>query len=186
MTAAHQAGLARIPLAILATYALLEMPEWGRPVAALMVALAALTDFLDGFLARRLGTVSELGAVMDQTTDKVFVIPVLFVAARGDSVLLWMAVLIAIRDLLVMGVRVYAAGERAVVPSSRLGKWKTILLYPALLLVVLGDSSAVWGLAIATAATVVSGVAYIMRARPLLARGMSARSVASPLMESRR
>ena len=180
MTAAHQAGLARIPLAILAVYALLEMPEWGRPLAALTIALAALTDFLDGFLARRQGTVSELGAVMDQTTDKVFVIPVLFVAARQSDPLLWMAVLIAMRDLLVMGVRVYAAGEGAVIPSTRLGKWKTILLYPALFVVVLDGASGAWALAVATAATAVSGVAYLARAWPLLARGMDGRAAAAP------
>lgn len=185
MTAAHLAGLARIPLAVVATFALLEMPEWGRPLAAVMVAIAAFSDFLDGFLARRLGTESQFGAVMDQTTDKVFVIPVLFIAARHDDVLLWMAVVIAMRDLLIMGVRVYTAAEGAVVPSSRLGKWKTILMYPALLLVVLADPIAPWGLGVATVATAVSGVTYMVRAWPFLARGMSARSMTSPLATNR-
>lgn len=186
MTAAHQAGLARIPLAILAVYVLLEMPEWGRPLAALIIALAALTDFLDGFVARRQGTVSELGAVMDQTTDKVFLIPVLFVAARQSDVLVWMAVLIAMRDLLVMGVRVYAAGVGAVIPSSRLGKWKTILLYPAVFLVALGDATGPWALAVAAVATMVSGIAYLARVWPLLARGMGERSSTASVLGDRR
>ena len=175
MTAAHLAGLARIPLAIVGVAAALQLPQGGRTLAAVTVVLAAFSDFLDGFLARKLGTVSEFGGVMDQTTDKVFVIPVLFIAARHDEILLWMAALIAMRDLLVMGVRVYAAAERATIASTRLGKWKTILLYPALLLVVLDAPGAAWALAIATAATVVSGFTYILRAWPLLARGMAAR-----------
>lgn len=175
MTAANYAGLSRIPLTLVGAYLLLHVPVHGRIAAVGVVVLAVITDILDGALARKFGTVSTFGAMLDLTTDKVFVIPMLFLATRHDVALLWMAVLIAMRDFLVMGVRVYAAAEAVVIPAKRLGKLKTTLLYPALILVLLEVSGARVLLALAALMAVVSGIDYMRRAWPLLSQGLSPR-----------
>ena len=172
MTAAHYAGLSRIPLTIAGTFFVLQGGARGRSIAAAIVVLAIISDIADGRLARRFGTVSTFGAILDLTTDKVFVIPMLFVAARADIGLLWMVVLITMRDLLIMGVRVYAAAESVVIPARRLGKLKSLLAYPALLLIVLELPQATWVLALATVMALVSGADYVRDAWPLLSRGL--------------
>lgn len=172
MTAAHYAGLSRIPLTIAGTWFVLQGGTHGRSIAAAIIVLAMISDVADGRLARRFGTVSDFGAILDLTTDKIFVLPMLFVASRADVGLLWMVVLIAMRDLLIMGVRVYAAAESLVIPARRLGKLKSLLAYPALLLIVLGIPHAGWVLALATVMAFVSGVDYVRGAWPLLSRGL--------------
>jgi len=173
MTAAHYAGLSRIPLTIAGAFFVLQGSGSGRQVAAAIVVLAGITDIADGRLARKFNTVSTFGAILDLTTDKVFVIPMLFLVARDDITLLWMAVLIAMRDLVIMGVRVYAAAEAMVIPARRLGKLKSLVLYPALGLIVLDLPGATWVLALGTFMAIASGIDYLHGAWPLLSRALN-------------
>jgi CDP-diacylglycerol---glycerol-3-phosphate 3-phosphatidyltransferase len=168
MTAAHYAGLSRIPLALIAAYFILEVPTGGRFIAAWIVLLAGITDILDGVFARRQRTVSPFGAVLDFTTDKIFVLPTLFLAVGGSGAGLWMAVLITIRELLVMGVRIFAAGAGTTLAVDRIGKLKSLLLYPAVGVVLLDVTGAGVLLGFATTATLLSGGAYLVRAWPLI------------------
>lgn len=173
MTAAHLAGLSRIPLALIAAFLILEVPEGGRRIAALVVLAAGISDYLDGALARRQGTVSRFGEVLDYTTDKLFILPVLFLAVRHDRAGLWMAVLISVRELLVMGVRLHATAERVTVPSSALAKIKSILAYFALGFLLLGLTGGLALLAAATVAALLSGVLYVRSAWPVLAPALT-------------
>lgn len=173
MTAAHYAGLSRIPLAIAAVFFALQESDSGARVAAAIVVIAGITDIADGRLARRFNTVSTFGAILDLTTDKVFVVPMLFVVARHDVALLWMAVIIAMRDLLIMGVRVHAAAEALVIPARQLGKLKSLVLYPALVFVILDLPGATWILALGTVMALVSGIDYLRAASPMLSQGLN-------------
>lgn len=179
MTAAHYAGLSRIPLAVLAAFFILEVPSVGRTVAALIVLVAGATDFLDGALARRQGTVSRFGAILDFTTDKIFLLPTLFLAVGPDATGLWLATVIAIRELLVMGARTHAAAEGAELPVSRLGKLKSLLLYFALGALLLGLRAGMPLLAAAAITAVLSGYDYVRRTWPLLAPPLLEGSVSS-------
>ena len=178
MTPAHYAGLSRIPLAVLACAFALQPTQYGKTIAAGIVVVAAITDLLDGALARRLGTVSDFGAIMDLTTDKVFVIPMLFLAAQGSPLLLSMCALVTMRELLVMGVRVHAAAHGVVIPALRFGKLKSLALYPALLLLLLGVPGAGSVLALGTLLAVLSGIEYVQLAWPLLAPDLARPGVA--------
>lgn len=168
MTAAHYAGLSRIPLTLAAAFLILHVPG-GRAPAAAVVLIAGITDILDGALARRHGTVSGFGAVLDFTADKIFVLPTLFLAVRHDAFGLWLAVVIAMRDLIVMGVRAYTASTGFVVAVDRLGKVKSFVLYVALGALLLELTGASLLLLVATLLAVLSGAAYVRRASPLLA-----------------
>jgi len=111
---------------------------WANAVAAALFGLAALTDWLDGWLARRLGQVSALGAFLDPVADKLMVAVVLVLLVQAHPTP-WLAVPAAIiigREITISALREWMAelGARKHVAVSRLGKFKTIVQMVALVL----------------------------------------------------
>ena len=100
-------------------------PAW---IAAALFALAAATDWADGWLARRTGAVSAFGRLLDPVADKVLVAGVLVGLVATGVVAGWhvaAAIVILGRELLVSGLREYLAQEGGELPVTRLAKWKT-------------------------------------------------------------
>ena len=179
-------GVARIA-ATPVVIALLLYPFPGAGLVAFAVfGAAALTDFVDGQIARARGQVSPLGIFMDLTADKVLVAGVLIAMVQVSLLSTWIAALLLIRELVVQGVRQLAASADVVMPARAWGKGKTLatLIGMAILLLAFdatndGPLTAValagWlyplGLAtmvVATVLSVVSGLGYIRAALPLL------------------
>lgn len=93
-----------------------------------LYALVGVTDYFDGYLARRMGSVSKLGAFLDPIADKFMVAAVLLMLVAVqliDGIHVIAAIAILLRELLVSGLREYLAGSQVSVPVSRLAKWKT-------------------------------------------------------------
>jgi CDP-diacylglycerol--glycerol-3-phosphate 3-phosphatidyltransferase len=92
----------------------------------ILFVLAALTDWLDGWLARKLDAVTPLGAALDHSADKVLIVCVLVALAYAALPLMLVAaaVLILGRDVAVAGLREGIASQHKTLPVSRLGKWK--------------------------------------------------------------
>ena len=134
-----------IPVFILLYYLPIESAHfWG----ALAFMIAAITDWLDGFLARRLGSTSKLGAFVDPVADKLAVGAALVMVA-AEYQILWVtlsAIIIIMRELAISGLREWMAehGIREVVAVSRLGKWKTAIQLAALTWLLYGDT--LWGI----------------------------------------
>jgi len=179
-------GVARIA-ATPVVIALLLYPFPGAGLLAFVVfAAAAMTDFVDGLIARARGEVSPLGIFMDLTADKVLVAGVLVAMVEVSLLSTWIAAALLIRELVVQGVRQLAASADVVMPARALGKGKTFatLLGIGLLLLAydtttggplaslgVGDWLTVVGVAtmlLATVLSVVSGLGYIRVALPLL------------------
>lgn len=151
-------------------------------LAALVFGIAALTDWLDGYLARRLDQASKLGAFLDPVADKLMVAVVLIVLLQAHPSL-WLAVPVAViigREIAVSALREWMAeiGARRKVAVSGLGKVKTALQMIALVLMTIGSSAAVavpayaLGLLLLYGATVMtlwSMVEYLVLAWPDLA-----------------
>jgi CDP-diacylglycerol--glycerol-3-phosphate 3-phosphatidyltransferase len=121
-----------IPGVVLLVYAGGLAPlRWFDPAAGLLFAAAAITDSLDGYLARRLGQTTRLGAFLDPVADKLIVSAALVLLASRDP--RWMmqvsATIIIGREIAVSALREWMAemGQRARVAVSAFGKWKTIL-----------------------------------------------------------
>ena len=99
-----------------------------RWVALAIYVIAAVTDFLDGYLARLWGQQSALGRMLDPIADKVLVSVVLLVLA-ADGILagghLWAAIIIMAREVLVSGLREFLGELRVSVPVTQIAKWKT-------------------------------------------------------------
>ena len=125
MTLSTQLTLLRIPLAFL-IMALLYLPGWvPRAIALVSFLLAAFTDWLDGHLARQWNQTSALGALLDPIADKVLVLGLFLVFVQLGMAPAWMVLVIIVRESLITGVRLVAAGRRIVLSAAREGKQKT-------------------------------------------------------------
>lgn len=101
-----------------------------RWAALTIFVVASITDYLDGYLARRWQQSSEIGRMLDPIADKLLVsVALLLLAAEGSIAgwSLWAAIIILCREILVSGLREYLAAVKVSVPVSQLAKWKTTL-----------------------------------------------------------
>lgn len=176
--------LAVTPLLVI----LVLLPSPGAGLVAFVVFVpAALSDLLDGWLARARGQVSTLGVFLDLTADKVLVTALLIALARAEVAPAWIVIAFVVRELVVSGVRQVAANAQVIVASEAMGKAKTVTVLVAIgaLLLALdartGGPSATtgigplaqvvggWLLVAALLMAVVSGVDYLVKAWPILA-----------------
>jgi CDP-diacylglycerol--glycerol-3-phosphate 3-phosphatidyltransferase len=96
--------------------------------AALLFALAAITDFFDGWIARKYGVESILGKLLDPLADKLLVVSALVILVEKHRLAGWMAVILIVRDLGINALRIAAHEDNIIVSSSWLGKTKTFFL----------------------------------------------------------
>ena len=126
-----------------------------------MFVLAALTDGLDGYIARSRESITTFGKVMDPIADKLLIAAALLALVSLDRVAAWVAMVIIAREFAVSGLRIAAGQQGVVIPASVLGKIKTIVQSAAVLaLIAASDPDAAWVQALVYAmvlATVVSG-----------------------------
>lgn len=113
-------------------------PTPSRSLAAAVVFLiAALTDLLDGYLARRCGQVTKLGRLLDPIADKLLVLSALIVLVQVDRVSALIAILIIAREVAVTGIRAIAATEGFIISAETTGKYKMALQVLAIVLLIL-------------------------------------------------
>jgi len=161
------------------------MTDPGRPptlaawLAFAMFMFAALTDFLDGYLARKYGQVTAFGRVADPFADKVLTAGTFVCLLRFPIALQvltnWYVVVVLAREFLVTAVRGLVEASGRPFPADRLGKWKMVAqcwTCAALLTMVAGTDFWVWAAQIgywsSLLLTVVSGVNYVWKARAVL------------------
>jgi CDP-diacylglycerol--glycerol-3-phosphate 3-phosphatidyltransferase len=146
--------------------------------AAVVFAVAAITDFADGYLARRWAVTTKLGSFLDTTADKLLVTGALIALVDVDRASPWIAAIIIGRELLILGLRGVVAAEGTVFPPSLWGKLKTNVQFVAIFLAILrlGDPVAglfvdEWVMIVAAAITVMSAVEYLTRFSSALSSG---------------
>jgi CDP-diacylglycerol--glycerol-3-phosphate 3-phosphatidyltransferase len=158
------------------TFLLASVP-YGDLLAALTFALAAASDSLDGYIARRRRQKTVVGAFLDPLADKLLVTSALLALIELDLLSAWVAMVIIAREFAVSGLRMVAAAENVIIPASKWGKAKTVSQMAAIMLLIIGPGWQVLGrdvtwylLALAVGLTVVSGADYFIKAREPLAR----------------
>ena len=122
--------LLRIALVPVLVVALFRPTPGGRAFAAACFLLACLTDFFDGWLARRHGLTTALGQLLDPLADKLIVAAALIMLAAvppEPRVPVWMSVVIVLRELAVTGLRGIASHGGVLVPARELGKYKVVV-----------------------------------------------------------
>lgn len=154
--------------------ALLSELEHGDLIAGLVFALAAFTDGLDGYIARRNDDVTTFGKLMDPLADKLLIVAALVSLVAVDRLQAWIAMVIIAREFAVTGLRTLAAEQGAVISASWLGKLKTAVQIAAIIGLIATDPATpiVDGLVYAAALiTVVSGVDYFYGFRHVVELG---------------
>jgi len=126
--------LSRIPLMLVVIALLYPEPEtslrWMKTGALLVFLFAALTDWLDGWLARKFGQVSEFGKFMDALSDKVLTMGMFISLLALDEIARWAlfpVLLILSREFLITGLRLVAAGRGRTLAAEKVGKLKTVI-----------------------------------------------------------
>src|SRR5687768_9186034 len=159
----------RILLVPVLVVALTVETPGGSTIAAIVFAIAALTDGLDGYLARSRQSITTFGKVMDPVADKLLIAAALISLVSLERLDAWVAMVIIAREFAVSGLRIAAGAQGVVIPASLLGKAKTILQVAAVLALIAApepDSAWVDGLVYGMVAlTVVSGADYFLNFR---------------------
>lgn len=192
MTVATSLTLMRLALAPLFVVFLLRETAHSLWAASAVFVVAALTDTVDGYLARRTGTVTRVGRILDPLADKLLVALayVAFLFLGVPAVKSWMVGAILGRELLVTGFRSFAGRRGVTIHSSPLAKWKTTLQMAVVFVLLLlmsvraasdpapaywkhpGDpiaAGALYGaLVVTTLITLLSGLDYFWKNRALL------------------
>jgi len=189
-------SLARLLATFLIFVLVLINTPWAFLTAIVFFVLASITDFLDGYIARRYHMGSTFGIFLDLTADKIFVSAILLAFVQLSLVPAWLVGIIIAREFIVTGLRSMAAAKGTVIPAGAWGKQKTFItlvamggillakglgahqlsLFPPTL--VFNSSTLNFGeilllvsdflLLLATLWTVISGADYTVRALPLL------------------
>ncbi len=131
-------SFSRIVATVLVFVLVLVNQPWAFLTAAVVFFLASITDFFDGYLARRYHIVSQLGIFLDLTADKVFVSAILVAFVELGLVPAWIVVIIIVREFVVTGLRSMAAAKGTVIPAGQLGKQKTFITLVAMEGILLG------------------------------------------------
>jgi CDP-diacylglycerol--glycerol-3-phosphate 3-phosphatidyltransferase len=175
--------LIRILLVPVLVVALTVETPGGSTIAAIVFAIAAFTDGLDGYIARSRQSVTTFGKVMDPVADKLMIAAALISLVSLDRLAAWVAMVIIAREFAVSGLRIAAGQQGVVIPASGLGKVKTIVQVVAVLaLIAANDPDAVWVQALVylmVAITLASGADYFLNFRRTIEESRERRTAAA-------
>jgi len=160
--------LSRILFVIPILLGMLSENIWIRTLTATLFALASLTDFFDGWAARKYNQVSDWGKIFDPVADKVLVTSVLVALIPQGVIDPYMVIILLARDTLVGGLRNLAANKQLIIAAKPAGKWKTALQMVAIPAMIVGgdlgpiplEKIGFWSLWLSVVFSVVSGVEY--------------------------
>lgn len=148
---------------------LIDFP-FHQPLAAVLFIVAALTDSLDGYLARSRNLITDFGKFMDPLADKLLVCSALICFVQLGSVPAWVVIIIIAREFAITGLRTLAAADGIVIAASKWGKAKTVSQMIAIIIILFNN----WPFAlinipadtimiyVATILTIISGVDYFL------------------------
>lgn len=128
--------MAMVPFVLLC---MLPNSFWWNVAAASLFMLASITDYYDGYFARKYNAVSNMGKFMDPVADKILVSSILVMMAYYQKIDPWMVVVILGRDNFISGVRAVAATDGVVIAAKSAGKWKTALQMGAIPGLLIGE-----------------------------------------------
>jgi len=170
-----------IPDQLLKSFHLLD---YRITIAILFFLIASLTDFLDGYIARKLKLVTDFGKLIDPLVDKILTSAVFIILTQENMIPAWITITIISREFLVTGLRLLASNQGKVLSADSLGKWKTTsqIIVASFFLIVMGSNEPTLNslefidqpmigsllIIICTTITVVSGWSYLSKNRQLV------------------
>ena len=162
----------------------IHLLDYRITIAILFFLIASLTDFLDGYIARKLKLVTDFGKLMDPLVDKILTSAVFIILTKENMIPAWITITIISREFLVTGLRLLASNQGKVLSADSLGKWKTTsqIIVASFFLIVLGSNEPTLNclefidqpmignllIIICTTITIVSGWSYLSKNRQLV------------------
>jgi CDP-diacylglycerol--glycerol-3-phosphate 3-phosphatidyltransferase len=153
-------------------FLLIRVP-YGEYIAAAIFILAASTDGLDGYIARKRKQITNFGKLLDPLADKLLISAALISLVELKQISAWVAVIIIGREFFVTGLRAVVASEGVIIAASKLGKYKTVSQIIAISALLLSDflelflpfNLGLYAMYVAVFFTVWSGVDYFVKAK---------------------
>lgn len=184
MNIANKLTISRIFLVPFFMYFLLSDLPSGRMIAFAVFVLGAITDWLDGYVARKYNLITKFGQFMDPLADKLLVTAALVVFVETGELSSWAVVVIIAREFIVSIFRAVAASEGIVIAASKWGKFKTVSQMIMIILILLNnypfsiiqipvDQIFVW---LSVALTLISGFDYIYKNRSVLSENTTGKA----------
>ena len=156
-----------------------QLPDCRITVALIFFLIASITDFLDGYFARKLNLVTDFGKLMDPLVDKILTSAVFIILTKEEMVPAWITITIIGREFLVTGLRLLASNQGFLLSADSLGKWKTAsqIITATYFLIAIGSDEKMISpltsfqqpfignvlLIICTMITVISGASYLIK-----------------------
>ncbi|MHB1682476.1 MAG: CDP-diacylglycerol--glycerol-3-phosphate 3-phosphatidyltransferase [Bacilli bacterium] len=168
-----------VPLPLFQVHAAGETIAGGEIMAALVFVIAAGTDSLDGYIARKHQLITDFGKFMDPLADKLLVSTAMISLVAMQRIPAWIAIVVVAREFAVTGLRAVASTQGHVIAASGLAKWKTALQMVALVAIMIGNWPFVYigfpfamlAIYAAVLMTIVSGVDYFIKNRNVIDAG---------------
>ena len=135
-------------------------------VALIIFSLAATTDWLDGYLARKLELISDFGKFMDPLADKMLTTAAFLIFIDQGLLASWIVFVILTREFIVSGLRMTAASKGTVIAATWSGKFKTVLQFILVIVLLIQPTLTLINVVLIytmTIATVVSGIEYVVK-----------------------
>ena len=160
---------------------------YSNVIVVTIFLIASITDFFDGYLARKHNLVTTFGKFLDPIADKLLVLAAMLMLVEAGTIPAWIPIIIAAREFIVSGIRMLAAGEGNVIAASWLGKIKTVSQMIAITFAFLGNDAFLdflfkqlngsqlivnvlmsLGMVVAVVTTIWSGVDYFMKSKNIV------------------
>lgn len=145
-------------------------------IVLIVFCIAAFTDFLDGYIARKYDLVTDFGKFMDPLADKLLVFAAFIILIEMGRIEGWIVTVIIAREFMVTGIRVLAANNHLVIAASKLGKLKTISQMATIIVLLLNNYPfslinipvGIILMYLAAALTVISGLDYFIKNKDII------------------
>jgi CDP-diacylglycerol---glycerol-3-phosphate 3-phosphatidyltransferase len=168
MNLANKLTILRIFLVPIFLFIIAVKLKYGNYIAAGVFIIAALTDSLDGYIARSRNQITKFGKFMDPLADKLLVTAALISLVEMEKLSTWVVMIIVAREFAITGLRGIAAAEGVVIAASNWGKLKTVTQIIAIVAALLEIPYNEILVSIAVIVTLISGVDYIYKNRKIL------------------
>jgi len=140
--------VSRILLTVIFIYLIIQEDLMSRMIAAGVFTVASISDYLDGYFARKNNVITDFGKIMDPIADKFLILSAFFIFMKMGIIPLWMCIVIVVREILITGLRLLKIIGGKVLAAENLGKMKTVVqmiaVYFILVMIVFNDSAFIW------------------------------------------
>lgn len=167
MNIANKLTVLRIFLVPIFVISMIMYPDNGT-IPLIIFVLASLTDFLDGYLARKHNLVTTFGKFLDPVADKLLTLSAFIMLIEQSQIPAWGVCVIVSREIAITGFRVIAASSGTTIAASSFGKIKTITQIVSIILLLLNFEYAIYVFYLAVIFTLLSGIEYFIKNKDAL------------------